>query len=81
MATDIAFAANAGIEITADGIGDAGSSPLTILAFDDATLIDDAKLGVLAASVIAAAVGATLLARQRVTDQAAPPPPEPADRA
>ncbi|MBA3803332.1 MAG: hypothetical protein H0X22_10580 [Acidimicrobiia bacterium] len=54
---------------------------MTGLAFDDATLIDDAKLGVLAASVIAAAVSATLLGRQRVTDQATPPPPEPADRA
>ncbi len=54
---------------------------VTGLAFDDATLIDDAKLGVLAASVIAAAVSATLLGRQRVTDQATPPPPEPADRA
>ena len=63
------------------GVGFTVSLFVTGLAFDDATLIDDAKLGVLAASVIAAAVGATLLARQRVTDRAAPPPSEPADRA
>ncbi len=47
------------------GIGFTVSLFITGLAFDDPALVDEAKIGVLAASVVAAVVGATILMRAR----------------
>ena len=65
------------------GIGFTVSLFVTNLAFDDAALLQEARLGVLAASLIAAVAGALLLSCRRVnaTEQPPPLPPEPADRA
>lgn len=65
------------------GIGFTVSLFVTNLAFDDAALLQEARLGVLAASLIAAVAGALLLSRRRVNATEQPPrlPPEPADRA
>jgi NhaA family Na+:H+ antiporter len=50
------------------GIGFTVSLFVTELAFDDETIIADAKLGVLAASLVSAAIGSALVvaARRRV---------------
>ena len=43
------------------GIGFTVSLFITGLAFDDAQLVDEAKIGILAASILATALGAVLL--------------------
>ena len=60
------------------GIGFTVSIFITGLAFTDPALTDQAKIGVLAASAIAAAVGALILATGRKDDPAEPvPDPDP----
>lgn len=51
---------------TVAGIGFTVSLFITGLAFDDALLADEARIGILAASVVAAVVGATILSRSKV---------------
>ena len=50
------------------GIGFTVSIFVTGLAFDDAQLIDQAKIGILAASIVAGALGALILTRVRRTE-------------
>jgi NhaA family Na+:H+ antiporter len=52
------------------GIGFTVSIFISGVAFDDVRLQDEAKVGVLVASVIAAAVGSLVLGRQRASDAA-----------
>ena len=49
------------------GIGFTVSLFIAGLAFDDAALADEAKIGVLAASVVAALVGAAILSRTKAS--------------
>jgi NhaA family Na+:H+ antiporter len=71
LPADATWPAIAGIAAIA-GIGFTVSLFVTGLAFDDPALTDAAGLAVLAASVVAAALGAAVLTRLR---PAAPPPP------
>ena len=57
------------------GIGFTVSLFIAGLAFDDAATISEAKIGILAASIVAALLGATLLLRARA-EPAEPEPPE-----
>ena len=52
------------------GIGFTVSLFITSLAFDQETLADEAKIGILAASVIAGLVGSVLLRGSRITSAA-----------
>ena len=58
------------------GIGFTVSLFIASLAFDDAATISEAKIGILAASIVAAVLGATILLRAGTTH----PEPEPLER-
>ena len=62
----------AGVHATLAGIGFTVSLFVAGLAFDDAALLAEAKLGILAGSVVSGAVGAALLARRRNAAALAP---------